>query len=166
MAAKPTKGRAQRQWVPALRPTDKNGSAVSNPGPKCAWPYADHRVYYRVHPILRLQHPTKLRESHRRQEVLFLSPDALPQRGLPLDRCGERTAGSGMWTRTRETAIMEPLRRLRHPLRLISAYSPREPTKQSVSQPRGAPEGAPWGCLLYTSPSPRDGLLSRMPSSA
>ena len=26
--------------------------------------------------------------------------------------------------------------------------------------------GGPWGCLLYTSPSPRDGLLSRMPSSA
>ena len=24
----------------------------------------------------------------------------------------------------------------------------------------------PWLCLLYTSPSPRDGLLSRMPSSA
>ena len=24
----------------------------------------------------------------------------------------------------------------------------------------------PDGCLLYTSPSPRDGLLSRMPSSA
>ena len=23
-----------------------------------------------------------------------------------------------------------------------------------------------WACLLYTSPSPRDGLLSRMPSSA
>ena len=23
-----------------------------------------------------------------------------------------------------------------------------------------------WNCLLYTSPSPRDGLLSRMPSSA
>ena len=23
-----------------------------------------------------------------------------------------------------------------------------------------------WCCLLYTSPSPRDGLLSRMPSSA
>ena len=30
------------------------------------------------------------------------------------------------------------------------------------------PEGAVafFGCLLYTSPSPRDGLLSRMPSSA
>ena len=26
--------------------------------------------------------------------------------------------------------------------------------------------GTPKGCLLYTSPSPRDGLLSRMPSSA
>ena len=27
-------------------------------------------------------------------------------------------------------------------------------------------EGRVRGCLLYTSPSPRDGLLSRMPSSA
>ena len=27
-------------------------------------------------------------------------------------------------------------------------------------------ESAVNGCLLYTSPSPRDGLLSRMPSSA
>ena len=26
--------------------------------------------------------------------------------------------------------------------------------------------GRKGGCLLYTSPSPRDGLLSRMPSSA
>ena len=29
-----------------------------------------------------------------------------------------------------------------------------------------AVEISPDGCLLYTSPSPRDGLLSRMPSSA
>ena len=28
------------------------------------------------------------------------------------------------------------------------------------------PNPVPWACLLYTSPSPRDGLLSRMPSSA
>ena len=28
------------------------------------------------------------------------------------------------------------------------------------------PEGEVETCLLYTSPSPRDGLLSRMPSSA
>ena len=37
---------------------------------------------------------------------------------------------------------------------------------------RAGPQGPPGpagpvgGCLLYTSPSPRDGLLSRMPSSA
>ena len=31
----------------------------------------------------------------------------------------------------------------------------------------GFPTGLKWSfCLLYTSPSPRDGLLSRMPSSA
>ena len=30
----------------------------------------------------------------------------------------------------------------------------------------GTVKGVPSGCLLYTSPSPRDGLLSRMPSSA
>ena len=29
-----------------------------------------------------------------------------------------------------------------------------------------SPEEKPLACLLYTSPSPRDGLLSRMPSSA
>ena len=33
--------------------------------------------------------------------------------------------------------------------------------------PNGGPAGGDGGrCLLYTSPSPRDGLLSRMPSSA
>ena len=30
----------------------------------------------------------------------------------------------------------------------------------------GSPKGDHVNCLLYTSPSPRDGLLSRMPSSA
>ena len=38
-----------------------------------------------------------------------------------------------------------------------------EPKKINI--PRSI-EGTPNGCLLYTSPSPRDGLLSRMPSSA
>ena len=72
---------------------------------------------------------------------------------VPQDRWRGRTAGSGMWTRTRESAIMEPLRRLRHPLRLISAYSS-PPKDQGVVGPPdetvrlsagGAPEGAPWG---------------------
>ena len=36
---------------------------------------------------------------------------------------------------------------------------------QAVDQAQGLLAGAT-ACLLYTSPSPRDGLLSRMPSSA
>ena len=34
------------------------------------------------------------------------------------------------------------------------------------SDPEASKESSFKGCLLYTSPSPRDGLLSRMPSSA
>ena len=34
------------------------------------------------------------------------------------------------------------------------------------SMPTAADAPPAYGCLLYTSPSPRDGLLSRMPSSA
>ena len=40
---------------------------------------------------------------------------------------------------------------------------------QSIERIKGAIDDAAtlvWNCLLYTSPSPRDGLLSRMPSSA
>ena len=36
----------------------------------------------------------------------------------------------------------------------------------AASYYEGGGGGGYWGCLLYTSPSPRDGLLSRMPSSA
>ena len=46
----------------------------------------------------------------------------------------------------------------------------------TIDTPPPYPSGRPWHigaashyaqiCLLYTSPSPRDGLLSRMPSSA
>ena len=39
--------------------------------------------------------------------------------------------------------------------------------KLTRDQPSAAPTTTPFApCLLYTSPSPRDGLLSRMPSSA
>ena len=41
------------------------------------------------------------------------------------------------------------------------------PAKQASLKPVELPvEAPPETCLLYTSPSPRDGLLSRMPSSA
>ena len=40
-------------------------------------------------------------------------------------------------------------------------------TDDVIEQIRDLPDGEhSFGCLLYTSPSPRDGLLSRMPSSA
>ena len=35
-----------------------------------------------------------------------------------------------------------------------------------VKMTHAAKSGHPGGCLLYTSPSPRDATLSRMPSSA
>ena len=39
--------------------------------------------------------------------------------------------------------------------------------RENMSQrPTNLGQGLAKGCLLYTSPSPRDGLLSRMPSSA
>ena len=39
-------------------------------------------------------------------------------------------------------------------------------TKEEVLEQTGHTVGLDNVCLLYTSPSPRDGLLSRMPSSA
>ena len=55
----------------------------------------------------------------------------------------------------------------------IQPISQPQPTLTDPSQFAQAQVGAavrqptlPQGCLLYTSPSPRDGLLSRMPSSA
>ena len=42
-----------------------------------------------------------------------------------------------------------------------------EEIRNLVGQGAGAMLGRSiWGCLLYTSPSPRDATLSRMPSSA
>ena len=45
--------------------------------------------------------------------------------------------------------------------------APDSPISQVAQQMRDMDAGfMPLACLLYTSPSPRDGLLSRMPSSA
>ena len=49
----------------------------------------------------------------------------------------------------------------------ISEFEPKQPQLQPHpvgADPQGLMHARP--CLLYTSPSPRDGLLSRMPSSA
>ena len=49
---------------------------------------------------------------------------------------------------------------LTQPGQISSAIAAGEATLAEYSHPD------PYTCLLYTSPSPRDGLLSRMPSSA
>ena len=51
------------------------------------------------------------------------------------------------------------------PARAAQATAPAASAAAAASG-ASAPDGAFWPCLLYTSPSPRDGLLSRMPSSA
>ena len=48
--------------------------------------------------------------------------------------------------------------RLRKNYRILEKLNPEEKTKTTKAKLNA--------CLLYTSPSPRDGLLSRMPSSA
>src|SRR5665647_1653545 len=45
---------------------------------------------------------------------------------------------------------------------LVIRSNPAAPAQAGLGERQGAPDA----CLLYTSPSPRDGLLSRMPSSA
>ena len=44
--------------------------------------------------------------------------------------------------------------------------SAKEKMKRGLYNSKLDPVGKADACLLYTSPSPRDGLLSRMPSSA
>ena len=57
---------------------------------------------------------------------------------VPQDRWRGRTAGSGMWTRTRESVTREDTPDPRHPLRLISAYSS-PPKDQGVGGPADDP---------------------------
>ena len=46
------------------------------------------------------------------------------------------------------------------------ALAPEQPEQTQGTGDKTAEEELHFACLLYTSPSPRDGLLSRMPSSA
>ena len=58
--------------------------------------------------------------------------------------------------RGEDMAVMEVRRGSRRRSLEVDMYSEHEPMGRGVLRT----------CLLYTSPSPRDGLLSRMPSSA
>ena len=49
---------------------------------------------------------------------------------------------------------------------VLSALARGADTTRKIAAATGFPHEAVSGCLLYTSPSPRDGATSRMPSSA
>ena len=70
--------------------------------------------------------------------------------------------GSGTAVRSRVEAFMPPSHTTDRPVRIIVH---RWRNRRAPERPRNMPNGLR-SCLLYTSPSPRDGLLSRMPSSA
>src|SRR5664279_3018821 len=82
---------------------------------------------------------------------------ALSSVGIAMGAAGTDTA-----LETADIALMtDDLARIPHILRLSRAA--RRVVRQNISFALGLKVVA---CLLYTSPSPRDGLLSRMPSSA
>ena len=118
-----------------------------------------------------------------RAMALVEQPPQLPRRQPPLRPPTEETSFSRTNLRT-ESPLHPPrgIRTLvggRYPeasmteeeIREKLPHSPRTPPHllpQLTSRIPGSPQLRPrhQSCLLYTSPSPRDGLLSRMPSSA
>ena len=68
------------------------------------------------------------------------------------------------------TDAMEQMKNPLSPVKMVresySRWLQRNITEVQVQFKDEEPAWIPYTCLLYTSPSPRDGLLSRMPSSA
>ena len=77
--------------------------------------------------------------------------------------CASRTLhGMTIWTRSGFLEGGHQLEKLEFALALAEAKG----DQRRCSQLRDRIADLGGNCLLYTSPSPRDGLLSRMPSSA
>ena len=80
---------------------------------------------------------------------------------LELEQLRLRYPGSNSWTLDGLNLSLEP----GETLALVgSSGCGKSTVARAVMQL--LPQGTVCDCLLYTSPSPRDGLLSRMPSSA
>ena len=175
MAPKPTKGRAERQRVPALRlvdescmsdrSTDKGRSYPAKHTPyRLGWP--DSGVSRSVH-VRKYLHLYRGKHFSARTVIPTLCSSEVPQ-----DRWCGRTAGSGMWTQHENLSPgripwTPPSPTANKCLQLPPAGSGgRRPFRRSSpslsrGSPRGGPRGPPEGpqgppCLLYTSPSPRD----------
>ena len=73
----------------------------------------------------------------------------------------QNNAPKGRWKMGFLWATVFPL------MALIAGYFPASRLNLGHDWPKGVTwDWWSWGCLLYTSPSPRDATLSRMPSSA
>ena len=81
-------------------------------------------------------------------------------RDIPAQVIAERGRG-----RQREQAKVELPRRFSIAIDAAAMRDGADSTDDYLAEWRRS-EPAPCGCLFYPSPSPRDGLLSRMPSSA
>ena len=134
-----------------LRCATINGALVSLLGPD-----------YLLHPHRALHKSTPM---DKKLENYTLSTDG--------HQMGKGSSATSMWHQDAQS----PLARARHhlPKFLIGFYYPHAVTKAmgptriqlgSYMHSKSSQLSNLYHCLLYTSPSPRDGLLSRMPSSA
>ena len=82
-----------------------------------------------------------------------------------MDKTGEHADSTKIASRRCQVAVPVPIRRGHMQLYdYLAGPAKNCPAGTIVNVPLGGREV--WGCLLYTSPSPRDRYISRMPSSA
>ena len=100
------------------------------------------------------------------EKLGWLTPSPIQARAIPAllsgsDVVGQSQTGSGKTAAFCMPAIerVDPTSKKTQVLILV-------PTRELATQVAAEAEKLSSFCLLYTSPSPRDGLLSRMPSSA
>ena len=79
-----------------------------------------------------------------------------------------KISGSEKNTTNNRMELLAPINALKDmkPGVEIKIYTDSQYVKNGITEWINTWLGNNWNCLLYTSPSPRDGLLSRMPSSA
>ena len=75
--------------------------------------------------------------------------------------------GSNQPNEAQRSALAKPIFPTKYTIvERTTANQPDQRAADVARQKQPKDRNAYFGCLLYTSPSPRDGLLSRMPSSA
>ena len=70
------------------------------------------------------------------------------------------------WSMQGDSLTLDPHAQNEGPTTMVSRQIYEALVTRGLDMSIGPQLATDWNCLLYTSPSPRDGLLSRMPSSA